>query len=178
MGKEIFLLETKEGLMKLLDFIESSFEIKYIRAGLLDEHPKTKNSLTDKLELGIVDHKDWNFNEKYLILKQNDELHVREVPQKKGGIKYAIDQMKNADSLIISLGGYNKTENAIIASKITTKNNTSFTNLFFKKLNEFLKANNKKVESFYIGADALIMAKEGTRLTEDARLEETHDISA
>lgn len=163
--------------MKLLDFIETSFKLKYVRAGLLDEPPSTKSSLVDKLDLGIVDHKDWNFNERYLILNRDDKLHVRKVSQKNGGVKYAIDQMKNADSLIISLGGYNKTENAIIASKITTKDNTSFTNLFFKKLNKFLKANNKKVESFYIGADALNMAKEGIRLTEDARLEETHDIS-
>ncbi|MBC2844627.1 hypothetical protein [Winogradskyella flava] len=177
MSKKVFFLETKKDLIKLFNFIESSFKIKYIRAGLLDELPDTKNSLLDKSDLGFVNHKDWNFNERYLILNQNEKLQIRRVPQRKGGIKYAIDQLENINSLVISLGGYNISEDAIIASAISTNYNTQSSSNFFKQLNKFIKTNHMKVDEFYIGNDALDMANKGTRLTEDARMSKDYDIS-
>lgn len=176
MGKEIFLFETRKDLIELLKFIDDSFNVKYTEAGLLDDLPMTNNSLTNKSDIGVIHHKDWVFNERFLILNQDKELQIREVKQVKGGIKYAIDQLKNEDSLMISLGGYNEMENSIIASGISTNQNTDFTKYFFKKLRGFLKKN-KKVGRFYIGQEALDKANKGVRLTEDSRQSKDYDIS-
>ena len=67
-------------------------------------------------------------------------------------------------------------EKAIIPSKISTKDFTPLTNLFLKKLNEYLKNNSKKVHGFYIGNHAIEMSRRGVRLTENTLLSRTHDI--
>ncbi len=175
-SKEIFFLGIKEDLLNILIYIESNFKIQYIKAGLLCDIPSIEKTLKNKSNLGIVDHKDWNFNEKFLILNQDTELMIRKIEQRRGGVKYAIDQLKNQNSIVVSLGGYNQSENAIIASKITALYDTDFINKIYKELSKIIKKNSKKTGRFYISKGALDMSTKGVRLTEDSRSTRNFDI--
>ncbi len=165
-SKQIFFYVLKEDLVKILKSIESNFDIKYAEAGLMNERVSSIDSLASVEGIGNVDYGDWNHNKKYLLLSKSKSLQIREIPQKKGGIKYAIDQMKNEDSVVFYFGGLYK-DDAIIASKIATISNTEFTKNIFKYISNYIKKNFKNVRGFYVSSGSLEKAKNGIRLTTD-----------
>jgi len=164
---QIFFFATKEDLVEVIKFIESDFKVHYAQAGLLDEKISVIPSLLTIEDWSHVEYGDWNFNTMYLILPESETLQIREVPQRGGGIKYAVDQMKNKDSVVISLGRKYKKE-AIIASKIGTISDTKFAKHLMISLNVHFKKY-KKVDKFYICSNALREATDGVRLTTDVR---------
>ena len=166
-SKQIFFFATKEDLYELLKFIETNFNIHYAEAGLLDERVSCISSLYTAVEFNHIEYGDWNFNEIYIIIPKDKKLKIREVPQRAGGIKYAVDQRENDESIEISLGGKYKDE-AIIASKIATISQTEFAKNMMKQLSIYFKKI-KKIEEFYVFPEALKIAAKGVRLTTDIR---------
>jgi len=166
-SKQIFFFASKEDLIELIKFIELKFNIEYTQAGLLDRKVSKVSSVSVIEDCKEVEYGDWNFNKIYIILPKGKELKIREVPQRSGGIKYAIDQINNEESIEMYVGGSYK-EKTIIASKISTISNTEFSKHTMKSLSIYFK-NFKKVEDFYICPSALKEYKNGVRLTTDVR---------
>jgi hypothetical protein len=164
-SKQLFFFATKRDLFELVNFLDSSFNIKYAEAGLLNNKVNCISSLHSAIELHLMEYGDWNFNKRYIVLPRDVDLQIREIQQRAGGVKYAVDQMKNNDSIVIFLGGkYN--EEAIIASKIGTISQTEFATNMMKNLSAYFKKY-KKVEEFFICSEALKAAEEGLRLSTD-----------
>ncbi len=176
-SKQIFFFGLKEDLISIIKFIESNFEIKYVSAGLKDEIPFCIDTLfEDMSNIGNVKYGDWNHNEKYLILPKTKDLVIEDIPQRKGGIKYAIDQKENNESVVLFLGGQHK-DNAIIASKIGTISETEFSKNIFKFASKYIKKHFKKINKFYVGTEALKKSRqEGVRLTTDVNSSLEYDL--
>ena len=173
-SNQIFFFALKEDLIELVKSIESNFNIKCAHTGLLDEKIDCILSLQDVLKHHQVKFGDWNFNNSYLLIPYRCELQIREVAQRKGGIKYAIDQMKNEDSAVFSLGG--EYDNAIVASKIGTISNTKFAKEFMLYISAYVKQY-KNISNFYISSRAFEKAKKGVRLTTNTRQSTEYDLN-
>lgn len=174
-SKQIFFYGLQEDLLEMFKSIESKFDIKYAQAGMFDEKILCLNSLNVNT-IGNVQYGDWNHNPKYLLLPKENTLQVREVPQKKGGIKYAVDQMKNKDSVVFYLGGFYM-GNSIIASKIGTISNTDFSKNIIKHVSNYCKTNFENISGFYVSKNALEKSKKGVRLTTDVNASSEYDLS-
>lgn len=167
-SKQIFFYGLKEDLIKIIKSIELNFSVKYVEAGLKDKHPFCVSDLIENINnIGFTDYGDWNHNEKYLILPKDKDLIIESIPQRKGGIKYAIDQKENNESIVIFLGG-NYQNKAIIASKIGTISVTDFSNNIFKFVSAYIRKEFKNINGFYISDNALKESEKGIRLTTDA----------
>jgi len=166
-SKQIFFYGLEIDLRDILKHIEQNFEVKYIKVGLLDYTPDTIDSFLDtENTIGVSLYKDWNQVDKYMIIPKTEEVEIRNVPQKRGGLKYAIDQMKNPNSIIFYSGGvYN--ESFIIASKIGTISQTEFSKKIFKSVSSYIKKGFQKEGAFYISDESLKKQKQGVILTTD-----------
>lgn len=143
--------------MKKLDFhellkeVESKKEFKYFQTGLLDEdNIRNYSSLNDYNNLGNASFGSQGLNDCFLIIPVSNELKIRVVPQRKGGVKYAVDQLVNEESIIIETGGiYN--EGIFIAGRIGTVKENNFSNEVYNLFFSMIKKNFIKVGSCYVG---------------------------
>jgi len=119
MSKEILFFATKLDITEGLKSLESEYLLKYVRCGLFEnENVEIYYSAFDIEGLGYSETGSVS-NQSYLVLDRNTQLNIRNVPQQRGGVKYAVDQMENKKSIVFSPGGlYGK--DYIIFGRIST----------------------------------------------------------
>lgn len=174
MTKQVYFYCLKEEFKIIFKYLETTFKVKYAKAGLLDEKSYCFTSLSENFDYEVISS-DWNSLDKYLILRDEDDLINREVLQRKGGIKFAVDQLENNNSLVLFLGGLYK-EEAIIASKIVSISKDLFPKEFMKELSKYLKKEFVNVNGFYVSKSALDFYRKGVRLTTDAKSSNLYDL--
>ena len=76
-------------------------------------------SLRNSADLGRVPHGDPNQSAGYLVADRRVPIAARAVPQRRGGVKYAIDQVANPKSIVFWPGGVFG-ENCLIAGEVGT----------------------------------------------------------
>lgn len=154
MSKEIFFFATKSDLIAGLKSLEESRLVKYVESGLFDSKDvPIFLSCNDIETLGVNlcgDHQ----SESYLVLDRDIDLKIREVPQVRGGIKYAIDQLENGASVVLWPGGMYKQDYLIIGHLATISNERVSLELF-KDIRKNLIKGFKKSRGCYIGPEAL-----------------------
>lgn len=173
-SKQAFFFATLSDITPILKSMDEIFPANYYRVGLFDEkNTQRYKSALELPDLGSTPFGDWNYTSKFLVMPQEQLLTIREVPQRAGGLKYAIDQALNPISVIISLGGKHQTkEDILVAGKIGTITDTLFSLDYFKKFVSQLRKF-KKVGSFYVGKEAEEKLRNGWRLvTDDGRPKE------
>lgn len=156
MSKEVFFFASKTDLELGLSEVESGRQVKYARTGLFDDREvQVYMSFSEIVDLG-VNRSGNHQSESYLVLDQAVELQIREVPQSKGGVKYAIDQMNNTSSIVFWPGGVYK-ENFIICGHIATISNESLSLALYKEFSKKLLKGFKKVGRYYLSPEAFKM---------------------
>ena len=154
-SKQIHIFATKKDLVESLGKIEAEREFTYYPCGLFDSPEVSKfKSLLEWQHLGIHKTKDHVTGDRFLVLNCQVALKIREVPQKKGGVKYAIDQLLNPSSIVFAPGGFYQ-DNYLITGHIGTASDDSDSielyNFFCKR---FTKGYSK-VKAWSVGPDAL-----------------------
>ncbi len=165
MPKRYEFFATRDDVLALLDEAELARRIQYVRAGLRDsEKPLVARSARDIENLGIATCGDQNLEPIFLILNDGVPVQVETVPQRRGGIKYAIDQSNNPRSVSIKTGGEYRDE-ALIAGQIGTvsqdRNSMSLLRLFGK----LVRRRFERVRGYYLSEGAARALDSGLRLT-------------
>ena len=164
---------------EILNEIEATANIQYYLTGLLDskEVPKYKSMLTYP-ELGLASDGDWNRVDSFLVLKKSTRLMVRDVQQKAGGTKYAVDQLINPQSIEFKPSGiYKETDNVIVAGRVATVSQQNDSNELYKLFTEKIKKKCKRIGAFYVGKHAEKKLKEGWRLVTMVESSKEYDLS-
>ena len=160
----------------ILEKFESAADIQYFQAGLFDnQNLKHFNSMIEKSDLGFVQKGDWNYIDRFLIIRKNDLLNIRSIPQKKGGIKYAIDSLANPKSATIKIGGIYK-DNILIPGSMGIVSENDFSQYLYKEFSSLIKKECKKIEEFYVGKESEDKLKKGWRLVTNELLSEGFDL--
>lgn len=179
-GKQLMFYATKEDLVPILSHIESIFDIKYVLTGLFEcNTPIIYESYEEILDFGYIDNPYYGSSQNSLmIMEKSNEIFVRDIPQRKGGILYAVDPMKNLQSIELRLGGiYTKKENILVVSRTAYVNENSFSESIYKELIKKIKKSFKKYDFMeWVGPNAEKKLKEGWRLVEDARRSTNYDL--
>jgi hypothetical protein len=177
-SKQINFFSTILDLEAILREIENVFDINYFKMGLFDSKdiPSFKSILTLS-DLGFTKHGDWNYVDSYLILPENFSLDIREISQKKGGTKYAVDQMVNPKSIELKCGGiYLEKENIIVAGRIATISDNAFSQELYKSFSKLITKRFRKIDGFYVGDEAQEKLKLGWRLVTNEKLSKEYDL--
>ena len=178
-SKQILFFTLLEDIENIIRDFESGTEVQYYKTGLLDSRdiPSYK-SLFNTPNVGFTFSGDWNRIDNYLISKKPTSLYIREVPQRRGEMKFAVDQMNNPKSIELKMGGiYKEKENVIIAGRVATISEDSDSTELFKLLSTKIKKEFKKIGTFYVGNSAEHKLKEGWRLVTNEKSPKEYDLA-
>ncbi len=177
-GKQTMFHIFKEDIFQIIKEVETEFDVKYCRRGLFDSKEiVTYKSLIDDPYAGYARSGDWNDLDAYLVIPNDAKLHIRSVPQRKGGIKYAVDQLENPKSVEIKLGGiYKEKDQVNVAGRIGTVSDNPFSKAIYKSFSSKIKKKFRKVGSFYIGPKADEKLKDGWRLVTNEKMSKDFDL--
>ena len=158
--------------------IESMIDIQYYKTGLLDSKSiPTYKSVFYVPNIGVALSGDWNRLDNYLITKKTTLINVREVPQKTGETKFAVDQMNNPKSIEMKLGGIYREKNVIVAGRISTISEDSDSNELYNIFTTKLKKEFKKIGVFYVGKKAEDKLRLGWRLVTNEKSPKEYDLA-
>jgi hypothetical protein len=162
--KQIFFFADADDLKPVVKEFEANNSVTYAQTGLQDDkNPVTHESLLALPDLGSVSHGDWNHTKSFLVMQKGDTVKVREVPQRAGGTKYAIDQMLNANSIVFKPSGIFK-DQILVAGSAGTVSQDAFSVKSFTAISKLIKKSFKKIGTFYVGPNAKQKLSAGWRL--------------
>jgi len=169
---------TADDLSKLLRDVETSHLLQYVRCGLFDESERPIfHGFLSLPDLGVARAGDSNLEPTFLVLLQGSKLQVRTVPQRRGGIKYAVDQQANPGTVVIRPGG-RYGDSAVIAGMVGSVHHDEQSEMLIKTFSASLKRNFTRVKSYIVGPEAKKLHERGLRLTKSLHAPHELDLSA
>ena len=168
--RSITFFATKKDLIEILTPVEREYAISYIKMGMFDNKECIRyQSIVDAEKIGYTDSGFW-LDEDYMILPKDQKVYIREVPQRRGGIKYFIDTLGNENGLVFGgTGGiYTKMPKTLIGGRFFIMGFPDFDEdamELYKTICKHFRRNCKRVEGVSVAKDALSLLKSGWRLT-------------
>lgn len=118
---------------------------------------------------------DMDQNDSYLILAKGKKVIMEEVPQRRGGTRYVVDQSQNPDSINLKTGGFHD-PNVLLPGQLGTISASSESLNLFKAFEKAIHNHFEKLKSYYIGTEALNFLDRGGRLTASAKGSSQYDL--
>lgn len=112
----------------------------------------------------------------YLVTPADQSVGIREVSQKAGGIRYAIDQLVNPDSITIQPGGIFLPE-VLLHGRVATVSSTSFATQVQRAFSSAIAKFFQHIRAFYVGPQAHELWRSGYRLTQSAQSPREYDLA-
>lgn len=176
MSHSLEFYATREDVLSLFEAVETKRPLQYVLAGVLDAPRLTQFGAAREIEgLGIATHGDQNLEPTYLVVEPGVQVALREVPQRWGGVRYFVDQLRNPKSVAISVGGQYGND-VVIAGQIGTCTDDEDSLALFKVLAAELRRQFQRTKSYYVGPHAAKGLNAGARLTPSVRASETCDL--
>jgi hypothetical protein len=181
MGKRqssISFFATTEDLRAILAAIEAKAELQYVECGLFEEERRNRlSSLAGLASLGRAAAGDSNRELTYLVSQRSIDFNLRAVAQRRGGTKYAVDQMSNPHTIVFRPGG-TYSDTALIAGMLGTVNETSTAKELMKLFSQEIRNRFERVKDYWVGPDAFQRWQSGVRLTSSISAPSEFDLRA
>lgn len=178
-GKETAFFAIDNDLHSILEEIESVFNMDYVKMGSFETNVAIRySSFLEIPNLGFTEHGDWaGSDHHYMIIPNDCVLRVREVPQRKGGVRFLVDPMKNPASIELTTNGiYTRKENIIVAGRTATASEDPFSVALYKSLSSKIKKKFKRIGGYYVGPKAEEKLREGWRLVQIENSPKEYDL--
>jgi hypothetical protein len=179
-SKQIMYFTVLADMEPILKKVESAVGISYFKTGMFDDQDIPHySSIFDAPNIGFTLSGDWNRIDDYLVMPKGTLLDIQEYPQRKGGIRYAVDQSANKRSIVLKLGGiYKGEENILVAGRIGTISETEFSLEMFKLFSSLVRKEFKRIGTFYVGKNAEEKLRSGWRLVTNDKSPKEYDLAA
>jgi hypothetical protein len=176
-GKRLSFFATPNDLRSIIEGVEARLPLNYFVTGLFDVSDiATRSSLLTERGLGLAWHPDGARGTAYLVLPSIAQVAVREVRQRSGGTKYAIDQLNNPHSVVFAPGGTFEAI-GVVAGSVGTVHGNSVSSEIFKVFASQIKKDFSRGHSGFIGPDASDAWHAGCRLAADLRAPVEYDLA-
>ncbi len=176
-SKQINFFSTGSDIKPILKFIEESFPIQYFEMGMFDNNiVHSFSSIFQIPNFGRTDFGDWNKAQRLIILPTDQPIVVRNVPQKTGTMKYAVDQFANPISAGIRLGGIYK-DGILIGGTFGIVAENRFSGELYKVFFSRIRKEFDKIGNFYVGKEAKDKLTSGWRLVTNEKSPKEYDLS-
>jgi len=169
---------TQEDISSVLRAVEAAHHLQYVEAGLFDESERPVfQGFASVPELGRAQVGDSNLEPIFLVVLKGATPKVRTVPQRRGGNKYAVDQLANPGSVVIRPGG--KYDDAtLISGMVGTVHHDKTAQMLIQAFSDMLERDFTKVKSYYVGPEAKKLHSTGMRLTKSLNGPKEFDLLA
>jgi hypothetical protein len=178
-SRQVMFFAVLEDIEDIIKNVEMVADIQYYKTGLTDNKQiACYNSMFDIPNIGFAVSGDWNRLDNFLVMKKNTTLSIRDVVQRTGETKYAVDQLANQKSIELKLGGiYIEAENVIVAGRIASVSEDKVSNELFQLFSLKLKKMFKKIGTFYVGEKAEEKLRIGWRLVTNEKSPKEYDLA-
>jgi hypothetical protein len=169
---------TRADLVAMFTAAEAKTQVWYVPEGLFPEAP-TERYLTALQfpSLGLANMDKGRSEPRYLVLPSADALHLRVVPQRRGGVRFAADVLGNPGSISVKPGGvygdWAMVPGAIMWGHGHEKSRTLF-QIYARVIKEQFVCLRRH---YWVGPGALALLREGYCLTSDVRLPREYCLS-
>src|SRR5438552_12252205 len=151
---QLSFFATIADLDSLIRRVESARRLHYALTGLFDSpNPVTVQCLLDAPNSGCGAVGDVNQSPGYLVAGREISIEVRPVPQRRGGVKYAVDQNANPKTIAFRPGGVFG-ESCLIAGQVGTTSDDPSSLDLFQSFSKEIRHQFTKIRSFYVGKEA------------------------
>lgn len=173
---QLSFFATKGDLGSLLRPVESEQPLQFVVAGLFDSpNVEPVESLLSNSNLGSVAVRESNQAVAYLVARRGIPIEVLPVPQRRGGVKYAVDQLANPKTIAFWTGG-RFGETCLIAGQVGTVSDDPCSLELFQLFSKQIRHWFTKIKSFYVGKEAGELLDKGWRLTANAKAPTLYDL--
>jgi len=167
---------THADLESLLRRIESERQLQFVETGLFDlPSIEPVHSLLGAPNLGRLPDGDHNQGPCYLVASREISIDLRPVPQRGGGIRYAVDQEQNPKTIAFRPSGAFG-ENCLIDGQVGTISDDPHSLELFHLFRKEIRRLFTKVKEFYVGKEAGELLDKGWRLTANAKSPALYDL--
>lgn len=164
-ARQLHLFATHQDVIHILMCVESTHEITYTECGLFDSSRRRSVTSYELLSgLGVAEHGRSQLERTYLITLDGSPVVVSPVPQRRGGIKYAVDQQANPGSVAFRPGGVYRGD-AVVAGMLGTIHDDDVATALLRSFGECIKKNTRTFNHHHVGAEAEALWVDGRRLT-------------
>lgn len=160
---------TQNDLLDLLMDLESKRDICYAEAGMFDnDRVIVYRKAFDIPNLSIVDVS----RNSRMILVGNADINFlpQTVPQRRGGVKFALDQEENPDTLLLLPGGQIDSQ-TVAAGRFGTCTGSAISSILFRELRGVAMQKWNKIKLYVVGPQAEKILDAGGKLTPGLRPE-------
>ena len=204
MSKICLFYATGDDLLTVTEKVESAAAIKYVRFGTVTELPPERFDNAAQIpNLGIAVHQAAGMCDTFLVCDASAAIIPREVKtlteedinrlttsigdqevqvdknnwrRLVGVRRFAIDQLKNPDTITFSPGGLWNND-ILLHGRVATASQSKSSQALMKRFKAALQKTFVKVKAFYVGPQALMLLKNGQRLTVSAQSPREFDLA-
>jgi len=112
----------------------------------------------------------------YLVTAAGHPITIRDIPQKSGGIRYAIDQLVNSESIIIQPGGIYP-PGVLLHGRVGSASSSDFSKQIYRAFTSAISKYFQSVQAFYVGPQAYELWQSGYRLTPAVQSPREYDLA-
>ena len=176
MSRVIDVFATRADLLDVLTDVESARPIHYTEAGVFDTpEPAQYGSCLEIPGLGAIRAAEANLAPIFLVTDATISFTIRPVPQKRGGIRYAMDQRVNPDSVALYPGGQFD-DRTIVAGSIGTCTDSAASAALLVMIATAIRTKWSEIKSYAVGPEAARILDAGGRLTANLRSPREYDL--
>lgn len=174
---QVSFFATTADLELLLRSVEATRQLHFVATGLFDSPElEALQSLLTISGLGGLDVGDINQAEGYLIAPRDHPIVARSVPQRRGGVRYAVDQVSNPATIVIRPGG-SFSDQCLIASQVGTLSDDPVSLDLYRAFSSVIRRHFSKIGSYFVGPQAADLLDQGWRLTSNVKSPPIYDLS-
>jgi hypothetical protein len=170
---------TAQDLALVFELVEARNQLGYTRTGLFESESAQTVYSGSAIPTLRTPAPDASAVAGYAYLVQDRDLPVvvREVPQRNGATRFAIDQLANPESVVLLHGGL-FTPNVLLHGSVGTASDTPRSRQLQHAFAAAIADSFERVHSYYVGAAAVELWKSGCRLTISASSPTDYDLVA
>jgi hypothetical protein len=163
--KQRHFFATKEDLIPVLAAFDAKHDVKYVLTGLLFSPELTVYTSGGSIDTLAVPARHANavngYN--YLITPANEPVRIRNCPQTKGGIRYAVDQLINPRTICLLHGGFFSPD-ILLYGKVGTVSDDPIALKLYRAFCGLITKQFTHIRAFWVGRDAEKLLDSGCRL--------------
>jgi hypothetical protein len=170
--KTIQFFATNSDLRAVLDAVEARCGIQYIECGLFDVADRPAFAT---LRLGPADYAPGSAN-CFLVFPRDRVYKVRTVAQRRGGPRYAVDQMVNPGTVVLN-PGIDMNESVLVAGTVGTIHRDNTSSALMQTFAAEVKSRFQRIKGYWVGPQAKARLGSGARLTHSVTAPPEYDLS-
>jgi hypothetical protein len=168
---------TKDDILPVTGWVESQRRIKYVRTGLFEDQKTAVYRRADDLpNLGIATSESAIGGDCYLVADADLTINIRKVPQVVGGVRYAVDQFQNPQTVAFQAGGF-WAEEILLYGRVGTASDDTGSIGLYRLFASAIRKHFVRAGAYYVGPAAKQCAIQGCRLTIGAQSPREFDLS-